>query len=244
MSAAFPTVLSRWTLAGLVACTALVGDPASAAPARAKVTKKASKAKKGTKTKAAKKATPAKGPVKIQKKVIPLGKGLIKKATFKPGASLPSTGPGVVQPKEPGETTFVLSANTPNVPYGGRLIGHYPREWRPLGNSLGPGGEVWLSQNQVPGLSRAEAKLRVEVGFEYEVTLCTSSNNGAEMIEASVGNSTLTFAAGNNDCDAALVIKPQETGWASVHIRFAEEPTEHGPNAFAVHAVEVTRRPS
>ena len=217
---------SRCALAVLVASVALVATPALAGPPRAKPARATSKSK-------------------IERKVVKVGKAhidtatAVKKATVKGGT--PSSGPGAVQPKEPGEIAFTLSANTPNVPYRGRLIGHYPREWRTEGDSLGPGGEIWLSQNQVPNLSYAIAQIHVEAGHDYEVTLCTGGGT-AEMVRATVGDVTHTFKSGNDECDMTLVLKPEQTGKTNIKIAFAEEPREHGANAFSVIAVEVVRR--
>lgn len=219
MSIIFPRSLSRLTLAGLVGSFALAGTPASAAPRAKPARAKPARAK-------TKKA-------KIKKRVVKVGKAHI-------GGS-PVAGNSVAH-NEPDEVKFTLSANTPNVPYRGRLIGHYPREWRPTGDSLGPGGEVWLSQNQVPHGSYAVAKLRVEKGHEYEVTLCTWGGGHSETVRATVGDATHTFPAGDKKCDVTLVLQPEEAGWTSVKIDFAEPPSEHGANAFVVLGVEVVRR--
>jgi hypothetical protein len=220
MSAKLPRTLSRLTLAGLVASFALVSDPASARPARAKTTTRAPK---------------------IERHEIQLGRAHIKKARARRGESAATT-PGTVKPNTSAESKFVLSANTPNVPYRGRLIGHYPREWRPAGNSLGPGGEVWLSQNQVGPLSYAEAKLNVEPGFDYEVTLCTWNGSSNDLVRATVGGVTHTFESGNKSCDITFVLKAQDTGWTTIKIDFANEPQDNHDNAFAILGVEVARR--
>lgn len=217
---------SRFTLAALAMSVALVGTTALAGPPRAKPARAIAKNK-------------------IERKVVKIGKAhietapAIKKATAKGGT--PPSGQGAVQHDEPDEIAFTLSANTPNVPYRGRLIGHYPREWRTEGDSIGPGGEIWLSQNQVPNLSYAIAQIQVEAGHDYEVTLCTGGGTG-EMVRATVGDVTHTFKSGNDDCDMTLVLKPEQTGKTNIKIAFADEPREHGANAFSVVAVEVVRR--
>jgi hypothetical protein len=217
---------SRFTLAALAMSVGLVGTPALAGPPRAKPARAIAKSK-------------------IERKVVKIGKAhietatAVKKATAKGGTS--PSGQGAVQHDEPDEIAFTLSANTPNIPYRGRLIGHYPREWRTEGDSLGPGGEIWLSQNQVPNLSYVIAQIHVEPGHDYEVTLCTGGGTG-EMVRATVGDVTHTFKSGNDDCDMTLVLEPEETGKTNIKIAFADEPREHSANAFSVVAVEVVRR--
>lgn len=217
---------SRSALAVLVASVALVGTPALAAAPRAK---------------------PARANVKrkIERKVVKIDKAHIEAVTAgkkAPGRGTPPrSGPGAVQPNDPDETSFTLSANTPNVPYRGRLIGHYPREWRTAGDSLGPGGEIWVSQNQVPNLSYVVAQIYLEAGHDYEVTLCTGGGT-SEMVRATVGDSTHTFKSGSDDCDMTLVLEPEQSGKTDIKIGFANDPGEHGGNAFSVLAVEVVRR--
>lgn len=216
---------SRSALAVLVASLALAGGPALAGPPRAKPARAVKKAK-------------------IARKVVKVGKAHIDKSAafdkaIPKGGTPPSAGPGAVQPKDPGEIEFTLSANTPNLPYRGRLIAHYPREWRTAGDSLGPGGEVWLSQNQV--LSYAIAQIYLEAGHDYEVTLCMGGGT-AEMVRATVGDVTHTFKSGNDECDMTLVLKPEQTGKTDIKIDFADEPRENGANAFSVVAVQVVRR--
>jgi hypothetical protein len=207
-------------LAGLLLSVSFVGGTAVAKPARAK------------------KARRSRAPVT---KVVELPKAHIEAINKKPGRrGGPGGGPDAVQPKDPGQIEFSLTANTPNVPYRGRLIGHYPREWRTKNDTLGPGGEVWLSQNRVPHGSYAVAELVVEAGREYEVTLCTKG--GAQRVRATVGDVVHTFKSGDTKCDMALVLKPEAAGKASIKIDFADEPQENSPNAFAVLAVDVVRR--
>jgi hypothetical protein len=208
---------SRCALAVLVASVALVGTPALAAAPRAKPARANAKRK-------------------IERKVVEIGKAHIQRAT-----NTPASGPGSVKPDDSGEIAFTLSANTPNVPYRGRLIGHYPREWRTAGDSLGPGGEIWLSQNQVPNLSYVIAQIYLEAGHDYEVTLCTGGGTN-EMVRATAGDVTHTFKSGSDDCDMTLVLKPEQTGKTNIKIAFANDPSEHGSNAFSVLAVEVVRR--
>ena len=218
--------MSRTTLAALFAAITLA-PPAMAKPPRAKT-------------------KPAQ--TQLERHVVKVGRAHIEPSTPTPikkaklNGGNPSTGPGAVQPKDPGEIEFTLSANTPNVPYRGRLRGFYPREWRTAGDHLGPGGEVWLSQNQVGNLSYAVAELDVEPGHEYEVTLCTTSGSYGLMVRATVGDTTHTFKTGDAKCDLTLVLQPQEAGKASVKLDFANPPSEHGANAFAVLAVQVVRR--
>ena len=229
MSARLPLPF-RITLAGLVASFALTGQPASAQAPRAK--KAPARATKG------KKKPPARAG-KIPRHVVELGKAHIKPAS----RTVPSSGPGSVQPKDPGEVKFVLSANTPHFPYRGRIQGFYPREWRTWGDSLGPGGEIWLSQNQVPHGSYALVRLNVEPGFDYEVKLCTESGT-KEMVRVTVGDVTHTFPAWTPDCDMTLVLHPESTGWTNIKLDFADSPDEGGANAYAIRRVEVVRRKS
>lgn len=208
-------------LAGVLVSASLFGGTALAKPARAKKPRR------------------ARAPIT---KVVELPKAQIesvkKKRPARGGAS--GNGPSAVQPKDPGEIAFSLTANTPTVPYRGRLIGYYPREWRTDSESLGPGGEVWLSQNRVPHGSYAVAELHVEAGREYEVTLCTEG--GGIQVRASVGEVVHTFKSGDRKCDMTLVLKPEAAGKAKIKIDFAEEPKENSANAFAVLAVDVVRR--
>jgi hypothetical protein len=62
------------------------------------------------------------------------------------------------------------------------------------------------------------------------------------MVRAAVGNVTHTFAAGDDAWDMTLILEPEQTGKTNIKIDFAQEPSEHGGNAFAVLAVEVVRR--
>ena len=213
---------SRLALAGLVAAITLTGGVALAKPPRAKAPR---------------------GRAGVEKKVVKIGKAHIKPMTIKKATTKgtsPSSSPGSVQAQDP-DVAFTLSANTPAVPYRGRLIGSYPREWRTDLEVLGAGGEIWVSQNQVPHGSYVVAELVVEAGHEYEVKLCTTSGTG-EMVRATVGGVTTTFNSGDHACDVTLVLEPQQSGKTNIKIDFANEPSENGANAFALLAVEVERR--
>ncbi len=215
---------SRLALAGLVAALSMTGGVALAKAPRAK----APKARAG-----------------LEAKVVKIGKAHIKPATIKKakvGGASASGGTGTVKAQEPGQVAFTLSANTPVAPYHGRLIGSYARDWRTDVDVLGAGGEIWVSQNAVPHGSFVIAELLVEAGHEYEVKICTTSGNFGEMVRATVGNVTHTFAAGDRKCDLALVLEPEQSGKTNIKIDFADEPTENGANAFAILAVEVERR--
>jgi hypothetical protein len=226
MSAKLPPSLLRLSLAGLVGALAFPSDPAAAAPA-ARPTAKVRPAK----------AKPARAKGKIKR--VELGKAQIERGKVAPidPTAGPSAGVNVL-PTEPGEWSFVLSANTPRVAGGGWLVAHYARDWESNGNE-GPGGNIWLSQNRLPNETYVQAKIAVDPAHEYEVTLCTE---GSELVRAKVGNSSSTFPAGNSDCDLTLVIKPTEKGIATLMLEFVEPAKENSPNSFNVRRIEVIRR--
>ena len=137
-----------------------------------------------------------------------------------------------------GKFKFVLSANTPFVPFAGRLLARYPRNWQTSGNGGGPGGLVWLSDMRLPGESYAEAKIFVEPGHTYDVKLCAQSTSADATVRATVGGAVTTFSAGFTGCDITLKLIPKDRGWTTVKIDFADADVE---KAFAIERVEVVR---